>query len=110
MAHSGATQTRYNRALYVGAATAIVLSPALTFVAAIKLRLSPPDAYGMVFLGLFVLAVLPVTLGLARTAGEERYEAFLQKMELDARIGRRGIIALWVASSLAVATLGFMRI
>ena len=64
----------------------------------------------MVFLGLVVLAILPVTLVLARLTGKDRYEAFLQKMELDARMGRRALIALWISASLAIAGLGFMRL
>jgi hypothetical protein len=95
----------YSKALYVGGAAAIVFGPALTFLAALKFGLASPK-HATAIIGFVLLVVLPVLLGLARLLGRAHLEAFLQKIEQDAHIGRWPIIALWIAGSLAIVALG----
>ena len=95
----------YSKTLYIGGAVAIIFGPVIAFVAALKLKLLSPE-YWMVVVGLVVLTILPVLLGLARLGGRKHFEAFMQKMEVDAGLGRRAIVVLWIVGSLMVIALG----
>jgi hypothetical protein len=43
---------------------------------------------------------------MTRIGGPEQVEAFVQKMELDAGLGRRAIVVLWIVGSLVEIGLG----